>query len=75
MTHLYNVGQYVYTNRDIRGWFDYSIKEHIPANTIGIVMSVGHHDAPDEPHYLIKFIGKNKEFGTQYIHETSLKLG
>ena len=75
MKHLYNVGQYVYTVRNIRGWFDYSMKEYIPANTIGIVMCVGYHEAPEEPYYLIKFFDKNKEFGTQYIHEASLKLG
>ena len=75
MKHLYEVGQYVYTARDIRGWFDYSMKEYIPANTIGIVIEQGHYSDPDEPHYLIKFFDKNKEFGTQYIHESSLKLG
>jgi hypothetical protein len=75
MTHLYSIGQYVYTNRDIRGWFDYSMKEFIPANTIGIIMSVGHHDLPEELYYLVKFLNKNEEFGTQYIHEASLKVG
>jgi hypothetical protein len=74
MTHLYKVGQYVWTADNIRGWFDYSMKEYIPANTIGIVISTGHHEDPDEPYYLIKFFGKNDEFGTQYIHQTSLKL-
>jgi hypothetical protein len=75
MKHKYEVNQYVYTAKDLRGWFDYSVKEYVPANTIGIIMSVGHYDAPDEPHYLVRFFGKNKEFGTQYIHESSLKLG
>ena len=72
MSFKYEVGQNVYTAEDIRGWFDYSVKEYIPANTVGIIMD---RDESDGNHYLIKFFGKNKEFGTQYIRESSLKLG
>jgi len=75
MRHSYKVGQYVYTAKDIRGWFDYSTKEYIPANTVCEIIAQGHYDDADDHVYLVKFFGKNKEFGTQYILETSLKLG
>lgn len=77
MEHRFQIGQYVYTARDIRGWFDFSMKDCIPVNAMGVVTGQCYDelDSTDEPHYSIKFLGKNKEFGTQYIRESSLKLG
>lgn len=72
MEFKYEVGQYVYTAEEIRGWFDYSMKDYIPANTCGVIVE---RDSSDGIFYLVRFTGKNKEFGTQYIRESILKLG
>lgn len=63
----FSIGQNVYTAKNIRGWFNYSMLDHIPENTLGVVMEI-HPDGE----YLVKF---RREFGTLYIPEHDLKLG
>lgn len=75
MKHKYEVGQNVYTAKNIRGWFDYSMKEYIPENTSGTIINIYFDWDTVEPRYNVKFLGKNKEFGSQFILESSLKLG
>lgn len=67
MNPKFSVGQNVYTAKPIRGWFDYSMSDHIPENTLGVVMEVS-----SDGYYLVKF---KKEFGTLYVPEHELKLG
>lgn len=70
---MYEIGQYVYTNCDIRGWFDYSMNGILPANKIGTIISYA-------------WVGKNlksvvyeidfgQEFGHVLIKHFNLKLG
>lgn len=66
----YQVGQVVYTATDIRGWFDYSMKTAIPANTSGTIVSAEWHEGDNR--YLVKFV---KEFGEHFVTESNLKLG
>ena len=73
MEFKYEVGQYVYTAETIRGWFDYSMEDHIPANTVGRIIKRSITD--EGPYYILKFEGKNKDFGTQWLSESELKLG
>jgi hypothetical protein len=75
MKHKYEVGQNVYTAKDLRGWFDYSMKEYISENTPCTVEAIYYDWDKMEPRYYVRFSGKNKEFGFQYLLETSLKLG
>lgn len=70
---MYDVGQHVYTNREIRGWLDYSSKNSIPVNTIGRIagyIRVG--KSIDSVVYEIIF---DQEFGRQNIKHSDLKLG
>ncbi len=72
MIDIHKPGQYVYTARDIRGWFDYSIKDHIPCNTIGTIVEIVHSSQNlDEVVYAVKF---DKEFGQVNIHHRDLKV-
>lgn len=73
--HKFQVGQNVYTTKDIRGWFDYSVKDRIPENTPCTVIACGSEDGDNEPMYLVKFSDKVKEFGSQFLFQSSLKLG
>ncbi len=68
MIDIFEVGQYVYTAKDIRGWFDHSIKDHIPRNTIGVIAAVV--QSGQETIYTVKF---DKEFGQVDIHHKDLK--
>lgn len=72
---LYQIGQFVYTARTIRGWFDYSMEDHIPANTVGIVEHSAQHYSPEtgkiETLYAVQF----PTFGQVSIREADLKLG
>jgi hypothetical protein len=63
-------GQYVYTDRDIRGWFDHSVKDMIPANSHGVIVAM--ELTEPEPTYEVYF---NKEFGYFHVKESDLKLG
>jgi hypothetical protein len=74
---MYQVGQLVYTTRDIRGWFDKSIKSFIPANTPCTV--TGYYCQPEpllsSTGYHVRFDGKFAEFGDYVISHVDLKLG
>ena len=63
-------GQYVYTDHDIRGWFDHSVKNMIPANSHGVIVAM--ELAEPETIYEVYF---NKEFGYFHVKESDLKLG
>ena len=70
---MYSIGQYVYTAKDIKNWFDFSIKDHVPANTIGRVgayIRVG--KTTDTVIYEIIF---DNEFGRLNVRHNDLKLG
>lgn len=71
MKALYQVGQYVYTSKKIRGWFDYSLQEFIPENTLGTVKAIDP-EGRRGVEYLVDF---GQEFGEQFVSEGSLKLG
>lgn len=67
---VYQIGQLVYTNSNIRGWFDKSIKSVIPANTPCTIIS---QHQPES--YLVRFDGKYSEFGDYIISHVNLRLG
>lgn len=70
---MYNIGQQVYTAKDIKGWFDYSLSDVIPANTVGTIIDYCEVGGDlNSIVYLVKF---NKEFGTCQIVHRCLKLG
>lgn len=71
MIAKYQVGQYVYTSRKIRGWFDYSMQDFIPENTLGTIKAADS-EGRTEVEYLVDF---GEEFGEQFVGEGSLKLG
>lgn len=68
----YKIGQYVYTAKNIRGWFDFSTKDYIPENTVGKIVSIGAGGDCDPPFYTVEF---SREFGLRFVLETDLKLG
>ena len=71
MIDIFETGQYVYTAKDIRGWFDHSVKSYIPRNTVGVIAKVVHSSQNlDEVVYSVKF---DKEFGQVDIHHNDLK--
>jgi hypothetical protein len=71
----YTVGQYVYTDKQINGWWDYSMRNHIPANSCGIVDGVANWLSQDnEVIYAIRF-PKFPELQHVLIVESYLKLG
>ena len=61
----YTIGQYVYTAKNIPGWFNFSMRNFIPSNTICTIVSY------KEPIYVVRF---PKEFGDIEINEFNLKL-
>lgn len=65
----YKIGQAVYTNRDIRGWFNFSTKDYMPAKTLGHVIKA---DTESPGRYYVFF---GKEFGEMIIPEDYLELG
>lgn len=70
---MYSIGQYVYTAREIKGWFDYSVKNNIPVNSAGRIAGytrVG--KTTDSVVYEVIF---NQEFGYVNIKHNDLKLG
>jgi len=70
---MFEVGQLVYTNKEIRGWFNFSIKAVMPANLRGkIVGIVKESDVIENVVYEVEF---DREFGRYNIHHNSLKLG
>lgn len=68
--YRYQVGQLVYTNSNIRGWFDKSIKSFIPANTPCTI--IAHHELDS---YLVRFNDEFIEFGDHVIRHIDLRLG
>lgn len=67
----FQVGQIVYLARDIRGWFNYSARDYMPAGTVGTITKIDPLDNIDKRYYV--FFGK--EFGEVLISELFLKLG
>ena len=70
---MYAIGQYVYTAKEIKGWFDYSSKNHIPENTMGRVS--GYIKVGKELHTVVYEVIFDKEFGYFNVKHTDLKLG
>lgn len=68
----YTIGQYVYTAKKINGWWDYSMMNHVPENSCGVVG--GFVDGNNEIVYAVRF-PKFPELGFVLIEESSLKLG
>ena len=71
----YQAKQFVYTSKKIYGWFDYSLQNAIPANTlcqITSIVTVGETD--DKTVYAVRFLDKNKEFGDFHLKHSDLKL-
>jgi hypothetical protein len=71
MDAKYQVGQRVYTSRKIRGWFDYSMQEFVPENTLGTIKAADS-EGRSEVEYLVDF---GEEFSERFVGEDSLKLG
>lgn len=70
---MFQIGQFVYTNREIRGWFNYSVKAAIPANLRGKIVGIAvSSDNIESVVYEVEF---DREFGRYNINHTSLKLG
>lgn len=70
---MFEVGQLVYTNREIRGWFNYSVKAAIPANLRGKIVGITNAcDTLEDVVYEVEF---DREFGRYNINHTNLKLG
>lgn len=70
---LYEPGQNVYTARKIRGWYDFSMKDAIPENTLGKIVDylwVG--EESSTAFYVVEF---EKEFGRVHLRHHDLKLG
>jgi len=70
--YKYEIGQYVCTVRDLRGWYDKSMKDFIPTNTVGVITERRH--GWDANVYTIRFIGKYEEFGVLPVAEQDLKI-
>lgn len=70
---MFEVGQFVYTKHEIRGWFDYSTNHFIPKNYKGKILSVLYESAKiNDTIYNIEF---DKEYGCRNIRHADLKLG
>lgn len=70
---MFQIGQMVYTNREIRGWFDFSLKSAIPANSRGIIAGcITASNDLDLVEYEVEF---GSEFGRFHIYHKDLKLG
>lgn len=65
----YVIGQAVYTSKDIRGWFDFSMKNIMPAKTLGHITKI---DKTSPDRYYVFF---GKEFGEMILPEDYLELG
>lgn len=73
---MFQVGQVVYTKRNIRGWFDHSIKNIIAINTPCTI--TGYYCQPEpllsSTGYHVKFEGEFAEFRSYVISHVDLKL-
>lgn len=70
---MYESDQFVYTSKEIKGWFDYSVKQSVPINTVGKISGlifVG--DNLESVLYEVDF---GKEFGLINLRHNELKLG
>lgn len=72
MHRLYEIGQYVYTSKDIRGWFDRSLSDIIPKNTMGII--VGYYAMRFDVNSVVYNVEFEEEFGTFQVVHSCLKL-
>jgi hypothetical protein len=70
---MYEIGQYVYTTREVRGWFDYSVKNAVPANKMGRV--VGYARIGKEVNSVVYEVSFDREFGHVNVKHPDLKLG
>lgn len=73
---MYQIGQIVYVKRNIRGWFDKSIKNFIPIETPCTI--IGYYCQPEpllsSVSYNVRFSGEFAEFGDYVISHVDLKL-
>lgn len=70
---MYEFGQFIYTAKEIRGWFDYSVKQGIPRNTLGKInglIFVG-----EDLETVLYEVDFGKEFGLVNLRHNELKLG
>jgi hypothetical protein len=72
MNDIYEVGQYVYTAKDIRGWFDYTLSDVIPVNTMGKI--VGYYAMRYDIDSVVYRVEFENEFGTCNVIHSCLKL-
>lgn len=70
---MYESGQNVYTSKEIKGWFDYSVKTGIPANTLGKI--VGLVFVGKDLNSVLYEVDFDKEFGLVNLRHDELKLG
>lgn len=69
----YEIGQNVYTAHKVRGWYDFSMQDAIPENTLGrVVEHLWAGDEVDTTFYVVEF---SKEFGRVNLRHLDLKLG
>lgn len=64
----FTIGQKVCVSKDIRGWFDRSMKSCIPAGTVGKIIDCDYL-SHDKITYVVQF---NDEFGIQLLPEENL---
>jgi hypothetical protein len=69
----YKIGQIVYTTKDIRGWFDKSVKSFIPINTPCTIINIQLNLTTAR--YLVRFNNEFAEFGDYNINHIDLRLG
>lgn len=72
MHQLYEIGQYVYTSKNIRGWFDHSLSDIIPKNTMGIVK--GYYAIQKDINSVVYEVEFEEEFGIFQVIHSCLKL-
>lgn len=71
----YTIGQYVYTAKQINGWWDYSMMNSIPENSFCVVDGVANWLSQDnEVIYAVRF-PKYPELKHVLVVESYLKLG
>jgi hypothetical protein len=70
---MFEIGQFVFTKKEIRGWFNFSLLSYIPSNYQGKIVGYIHHcNDVDSAVYEVEF---GKEFGTYHVNHCDLKLG
>lgn len=67
----YQIGEKVVTKRNIRGWFDYSEKDELPADSIGTIFKI--HKLTEELESIIYTVQFDQEFGYVDIKHSDLE--